>query len=86
MNRCKGRIQSTNNEGTGIFNTPSIIMANTQSQGITLLLWLVGGIYALAAAYLYRVVGLCIPRMDIAGTEIGVPRSGGELNYVCQCT
>ena len=58
-------------------------MNGTQSQGITLLLWFLGGLYALAAASLYSVAGLCMPRMNVDGVELGVPRSGGELNYVC---
>ena len=57
-------------------------MRGTQSPGITLLLWVVGAVYALAASYLYLELGLHIPRFVIDGEEMGVPRSGGELNYV----
>ena len=57
-------------------------MKGTQSPGITLLLWFVGAVYALAASYLYLELGLNTPRVVIDGVETGVPRSGGELNYV----
>ena len=57
-------------------------MKGTQSPGITLILWFVGAVYALSASYLYLELGLNTPRMEVDGVEMGVPRSGGELNYV----
>ncbi|ROW17004.1 hypothetical protein VPNG_01413 [Cytospora leucostoma] len=56
--------------GTGIFSTPSGIFALTGSVGISLILWLVGGILAFAGLAVYLEYGLAIPR------------SGGEKNYL----
>ncbi|KAK2606836.1 hypothetical protein N8I77_005561 [Diaporthe amygdali] len=56
--------------GTGIFSTPSGIFASTGSVGISLMLWLIGGILTFAGLSVFLEFGLAIPR------------SGGEKNYL----
>ncbi|KAL1851095.1 hypothetical protein Daus18300_012642 [Diaporthe australafricana] len=56
--------------GTGIFSTPSGIFASTGSVGISLILWLIGGILTFAGLSVFLEFGLAIPR------------SGGEKNYL----
>ncbi|KAK4157174.1 amino acid/polyamine transporter I [Chaetomidium leptoderma] len=56
--------------GTGIFSTPSSIVAATGSVGISLLLWAVAGLLTLSGLSVYLEFGLAIPR------------SGGEKNYL----
>ena len=68
--------------GTGIFNSPGTVIRGTQSVGVTLLFWLLGAINAVAVTLLYIEFGLTIPRYEIRGTKVSVPRNGGELNYV----
>jgi len=71
--------------GTGIFNSASVIFTNTQSIGISLLLFGSGGIIALAGVIIYMELGLTIPRWPFGpnGEKISTPRSGDNLNYVC---
>ncbi|KAK0723454.1 amino acid/polyamine transporter I [Lasiosphaeria miniovina] len=56
--------------GTGIFSTPSSIFAATGSVGISLILWVIGGILTFAGLSVWLEYGLAIPR------------SGGEKNYL----
>lgn len=56
--------------GTGIFSTPSGIFAATGSVGISIILWLIGGILTFAGLSVFLEFGLAIPR------------SGGEKNYL----
>ncbi|KAK4209512.1 amino acid/polyamine transporter I [Rhypophila decipiens] len=56
--------------GTGIFSTPSSIFAATGSVGISLLLWVIGGILTFCGLSVWLEYGLAIPR------------SGGEKNYL----
>ncbi|KAJ0124545.1 high-affinity methionine permease [Diaporthe amygdali] len=56
--------------GTGIFSTPSGIFASTGSVGISIMLWLIGGILTFAGLSVFLEFGLAIPR------------SGGEKNYL----
>ncbi|MCJ1468578.1 hypothetical protein MMC07_007207 [Pseudocyphellaria aurata] len=56
--------------GTGIFSTPSSIFAATGSVGVSLILWVVGGLITFAGLSVYLEFGLQIPR------------SGGEKNYL----
>ncbi|KUJ09194.1 uncharacterized protein LY89DRAFT_598930 [Mollisia scopiformis] len=69
--------------GTGIFNSPSVVFTNTQSIGLSLILWAIGGIMALAGVIVYIELGLTIPRWPLGsdGTKISTPRSGDVLNY-----
>ncbi|KAL2194016.1 amino acid permease-domain-containing protein [Corynascus similis CBS 632.67] len=68
--------------GTGIFESPQILMIGTNSTGVTLLFWFIGIIYCLAAAHVYVEYGLNVPRYIFNGVEQSVPRSGGDLNYL----
>ncbi|OAQ97369.1 hypothetical protein LLEC1_07890 [Akanthomyces lecanii] len=56
--------------GTGIFSAPATVFRATGSVGISLLLWLLGGILAFCGLSIYLELGLAIPR------------SGGEKNYL----
>lgn len=44
--------------------------------------WFAGVVYALAGTHVYIEYGINIPRRRFEGVEQGIPRSGGELNYV----
>ncbi|KUJ21641.1 uncharacterized protein LY89DRAFT_608035 [Mollisia scopiformis] len=69
--------------GTGIFNSGQIVFANTQSIGISLILWVLGAVLALAGVIVYVELGLTIPRWPSGanGEKISTPRSGEALNY-----
>lgn len=56
--------------GTGIFATPSSILASTGSVGLALFMWVIGAIIASAGLAVYIEFGT------------GLPRSGGELTYL----
>jgi len=68
--------------GTGIFESPRAVMAATQSAGVSLLFWFFGIFYCLSGVHVYMEYGINAPRYVIDGVEQGVPRSGGDLNYV----
>lgn len=68
--------------GTGIFDTPSTIMHDTRSVGLTLIFWLLGSIATLAGTWCFIEYGLTIPRWQFNGEKIFTPRSGGEFNYL----
>lgn len=57
-------------DAKSVFSTPSGVFALTGSVGISLILWLFGGILALTGISVYLEYGLAIPR------------SGGEKNYL----
>ncbi|KIW62550.1 hypothetical protein, variant 1 [Phialophora macrospora] len=44
--------------------------------------WFAGVIYAFSGVHVYIEYGLNVPRRTIGTTERGVPRSGGDLNYL----
>ncbi|KAF3160354.1 hypothetical protein TWF225_003519 [Orbilia oligospora] len=56
--------------GTGIFSTPSGIFAATGSVGVSLMLWVIGGLLTFCGLSVFLEFGLAIPR------------SGGEKNYL----
>lgn len=56
--------------GTGIFATPSSIVALSGSVGLSLFIWVAGIVIALAGALVYLEFGT------------GLPRNGGEKNYL----
>jgi hypothetical protein len=62
--------------------TPGTLMTNTRSTGVSLLFWFAGVIYALAGVHVFMEYGLNVPRYVFEGLEQGIPRSGGDLNYV----
>ncbi|KAI1405070.1 amino acid transporter [Hypoxylon fuscum] len=56
--------------GTGIFSTPSAIFAATGSVGVSIILWIIGGILTFCGLSVFLEFGLAIPL------------SGGEKNYL----
>ncbi|PGH13061.1 hypothetical protein AJ79_03898 [Helicocarpus griseus UAMH5409] len=68
--------------GTGIFSSVGLVVQGTRSIGVSLLFWFFGVIYCLAGVHLYIEYGLSIPRRLFEGVEQGIPRSGGDLNYL----
>jgi amino acid transporter len=56
--------------GVGIFKTPSVVAANVGSGGLTLLVWLAGGVISFAGA-------LCYAELASA-----YPDAGGEYHYL----
>lgn len=57
-------------------------MRNTNSVGLAMIFWFIGGVYTFAGAYLNIELGLSIPTHKINGQVVAVPRSGGLMNYV----
>jgi hypothetical protein len=71
------------NEGSAIFETPGKVLIGTNSIGISLLFWTIGGLVATCGLLVWLEFGLSIPRQVVSsGVERSVPRSGGEKNYV----
>ncbi|KAJ8059581.1 hypothetical protein OCU04_011236 [Sclerotinia nivalis] len=68
--------------GTGIFESPTIIIQQDRNAGASLILWVLGFIASMAGTLMYVEYGLTIPRRKMAGEVQAVPRSGGELNYL----
>ncbi|KAM5539761.1 hypothetical protein V8D89_006574 [Ganoderma adspersum] len=56
--------------GTGIFSTPSTILALSGSVGLALFMWVIGSVIAAAGMWVYVVWGSALPR------------NGGEKNYL----
>ncbi|KAI8329369.1 hypothetical protein EDC96DRAFT_529450 [Choanephora cucurbitarum] len=48
--------------GTGIFSNPSLILINSGSGGMMLILWVVGAIFAGAGVWCYLELGTMLPR------------------------
>jgi hypothetical protein len=71
--------------GSGIFTSASIVFLNTQSIGLSLILWVIGAIFALSVVIVFIELGLTIPRWPFGpnGEKMSTPRSGDALNYVC---
>ncbi|EDN02386.1 predicted protein [Histoplasma mississippiense (nom. inval.)] len=68
--------------GTGIFSSVGLVVQGTRSIGVSLLFWFFGLLYCLAGVHLYIEYGLSIPRHRFQGVTQGIPRSGGDLNYL----
>lgn len=69
--------------GSGIFVTPSSILRATNSVGISVLFWAIGGLLSLCGLLVWLEFGLSTPRRKVSdGNMQSVPRSGGEKNYV----
>jgi amino acid permease len=70
--------------GSGIFLTPHRILAGTGCVGGALFLWVIGAVISLCGLYVWLECGLSMPQRTVRGeTEPrGVPRSGGEKNFV----
>jgi hypothetical protein len=59
-------------------------MQGTSSVGISLILWVLGGLVAMAGVLVFAEFGLTVPRVQVEGQgdKESVPRNGGEKNYV----
>jgi len=69
--------------GSGIFVVSASVLQNTQSPGLSLIFWAVGGLLTLCVVLVWLEFGLSTPRKQItAGVVQCVPRNGGEKNYV----
>jgi hypothetical protein len=82
---------NSDSSGSGIFVQAGLMFSQTESTGVTLMLWVAGAFYAISGVILYIELGLAIPRRRIPiqkddGTIqeriMGVPRSGAEIHYV----
>ena len=56
--------------GSGIFITPKIILSRTNSFGLSLIVWIIGGVIAFSGALCYCELGTFLKK------------SGGELTYI----
>lgn len=70
--------------GSGIFLTPHRVLAGAGCVGAALLLWVLGGLLSVCGLYVWLECGLSMPQRRVRGEEKprGVPRSGGEKNYL----
>lgn len=69
--------------GTGIFSTPSTIMQATDSVGVTLLFWLLGGIMSFCGLFAYLELGMAIPRSG--GEKVYLERIYRRPKYLATC-
>ena len=70
--------------GSGVFLTPSLILAGTGCVGGALLLWILAAFISVSGLYVWLICGFSMPQHKV-GNESGprgVPRSGGEFNFV----
>jgi amino acid transporter len=70
--------------GSGIYVTPTKVLAGTGSVGGSLLFWAAGAIISISGLFVWLECSLSMPQRPVSGhTEPrGVPRSGGEKNYL----
>ena len=70
--------------GSGIFLTPSRVLAGTGCVGGALMMWALACVISLCGLYTWLECGLSMPQRRVRG-EVeprGVPRSGGEKNFL----
>ncbi|KAI7718635.1 hypothetical protein KC353_g3633 [Hortaea werneckii] len=70
--------------GSGIFLTPHRVLAGTGCVGGALFLWVLGSLISMSGLYVWLECGLSMPQRRVHG-EVdprGVPRSGGEKNFL----
>ncbi|PKS12585.1 hypothetical protein jhhlp_000793 [Lomentospora prolificans] len=73
--------------GSGIFGLPKNILEHTGSSGVSILLWVVGGLIVLSLHLCWLELGMSVPyfsHVDEDGSTrtIPVPRSGGDKNFL----
>ena len=70
--------------GSGIFLAPHRVLAGTGCVGGALFMWLLGALLSICGLYVWLECSMSMPQRTIRGeTEPrGVPRSGGEKNFV----
>ncbi|RYP20573.1 hypothetical protein DL765_002730 [Monosporascus sp. GIB2] len=68
--------------GSGIFIQPSNILFLARSTGISIVLWIAGGVLVLAIALAWLELALAVPYYFLAGELVSIPRSGGDKNYL----
>ncbi len=70
--------------GSGIFLTPSRVLAGTGCVGGALLMWALACVISLCGIYVWLECGLSMPQRRVRGEAEprGVPRSGGEKNFL----
>ena len=95
--RCVHQIVLRLTEGAGIYVSPALVLRATNSTGVSLFLWIVGAIFGICGVLVWLEFGLNVPKYEPSkispelcsdgkgedGPRKGVPRNGGEKNYVC---
>ena len=69
---------------SGIFLAPHKVLAGTGCVGGALLLWLLGAVFSICGLYVWLECSMSMPQRTVRGESEprGVPRSGGEKNFV----
>lgn len=70
--------------GSGIFLSPHRVLGGTGCVGGALFVWLLAAIISTCGLYVWLECGLSMPQRIVRGENKprGVPRSGGEKNYL----
>lgn len=79
--------------GSGIYVAPAIVLRQTGSVGISLLLWTLGAVVSMSGLLVYLELGLSVPKFQPPDAPneppregerpfVSVPRNGGAKNYV----
>lgn len=69
--------------GTGLYSTPSAIIARTESVGATLLFWVLGGLMTFAGIFVYLEFGTALPRSG--GEKVYLERVYQKPRYLATC-
>ena len=68
--------------GSGIFIQPANILSLTRSTGVSILIWIVGGVIASTIALTWLELATAAPYYVLATRRHWILRSGGDKNYV----
>ncbi|KAG8527788.1 uncharacterized protein KY384_007942 [Bacidia gigantensis] len=82
--------------GAGIYVSPALVLRATNSTGVSLVLWVIGAIFGVCGVLIWLEFGLNVPKYEPSkispelcsdgegkdGPRKGVPRNGGEKNYL----